>query len=76
MTAAEALQRTIELCDARFEAELEKSELLLIDHGATAEEVEAAIGSHGFVRKMLERARSAQIAEVTAWLAGGGPTWH
>ena len=70
------LQRTIELCDARLEAELEKSELLLIDQGATAAEIEAALGRDGYMRKMLEKDRAEQIAEVTAWLSGNDGTQH
>lgn len=60
------LRRTIELADAWLEAELERSELLLIDRGATGEELERALS---YQRKNLERDRAAQIAEVQAWLA-------
>jgi hypothetical protein len=76
MTNAEALARTIELADAWLEAELERSEILLIDQGATAAELSRALGPHGFVRKMLEQDRAAQIAEVARWLAGSDGTLH
>ena len=70
------LQRTIELCDARLEAEIESTEILMIDQGATAAELEAALGPHGWWRKMLEKDRAEQIAEVTAWLSGNDGTRH
>jgi hypothetical protein len=72
MTNAEVLALTIARCDAILEEQLEATEILLIDLGATAEEVEAAIGLHGYMRKMLQEDRDAQIREVAMWLAGGG----
>jgi hypothetical protein len=70
MTRAEALALLIERCNAWLARELENTELLLLDHGATAEEIEAAIGRAGFCRKMLEENRDRMIAEETAWLSG------
>jgi hypothetical protein len=49
----------------------------LLDLGATAEELEAAIGPDGYCRKMLEEDKAAQIAEVERWLTGSdGGTLH
>jgi hypothetical protein len=59
-----------------LEEQLAASEILLIDQGATAEEIEAALGRDGYVRKMLEKDRAAQIAEVEAWLNGTDDTRH
>jgi hypothetical protein len=44
---------------------------LLIDLGASSEEIEAAIGPDGYARRMLREDRDAQIREVARWLAGG-----
>jgi hypothetical protein len=63
-------------CDARLEAELERAEILLLDRGATAEEIEAALGPHGYMRKMLVADRDRQIAAVTRWLSSTDGTLH
>jgi hypothetical protein len=76
MTNAEVLKETMESCDARLEAELERAEILLLDRGATAEEIEAALGPHGYMRKMLVADRDRQIAAVTRWLSGTDGTLH
>jgi hypothetical protein len=44
MTRAEAFRLTVERCDAMLEEQLARTECLLLDLGATAEELEAAIG--------------------------------
>jgi hypothetical protein len=49
---------------------------LLIDLGATAEELEAAIGPGGCCSKMLCEDRDAQIREVERWLSGNDATLH
>jgi hypothetical protein len=38
-----------------MQRQLEDAEILLLDLGATSEEVEAAIGPHGYARKMFPR---------------------
>jgi hypothetical protein len=73
MTNAEVLALTIARCDAILEEQLEATEILLIDLGATAEELEAAIGPGG---KMLCEDRDAQIREVERWLSGNDATLH
>jgi hypothetical protein len=73
---AEALALTIERCDAWLERELEAAEITLLDLGASLEEVENAIGAHGYVRRMLQADRDAQIAEVTRLLSGDSATLH
>jgi hypothetical protein len=45
---------------------------MLVDLGGTSEEVAGAIGPNGYARLMLQADRDQQIAEVAAWLAGGG----
>jgi hypothetical protein len=67
MTRLAAHRRTIKLCDARLEAEVGGAEVTLLDVGASALEIEAAIGVDGYAR----RARDAQLAAVATWLAGG-----
>jgi hypothetical protein len=76
MTNAEVLALTIARCDAILEEQLEATEILLIDLGATAEELEAAIGPGGYCRKMLCEDRDAQIREVERWLSGNDATLH
>ena len=44
--------------------------------GATPEEIENAIGPHGYVRKMLQKDRDSQIAEGERWLSGNDDTRH
>ena len=75
MTRLEAL-RTVISCDKYFEEQLAGAEILFVDLGATAEELEAAIGPDGFCRKMLEEDRDAQIAAVARWLSGKDGTLH
>jgi hypothetical protein len=70
------LQRTIQACDAMLERELANAEILMRDHGASPEQIEAVIGPGGYTRMSLERDRAAQIAEVTAWLSGTEGTRH
>ena len=53
-----------------------RAEILLLDRGATAEEIEAALGPHGYMRKMLVADRDRQIAAVTRWLSGTDGTLH
>jgi hypothetical protein len=76
MTRAETLALTITRCDAWMEEQLMASEILLIDLGATAEEIGAAIGRDGFARKWLQADRDQQIAEVERWLSGNDNTLH
>ena len=76
MTRAETLALTVARCNEWTARELENTELLLLDHGATAEELEAAIGPGGFCRKMLEADRDQQIAEEARWLCGNDGTLH
>lgn len=76
MTRAEILALTVKRCDERFEEELTRTEILLLDLGGTAEEIEAAIGPDGFCRKMLQADRDQQIAAVARWLAIGSATLH
>jgi hypothetical protein len=70
------LQMTIAAADAWLERELANSEILLVDQGATPEEIENAIGPHGYVRKMLQKDRDSQIAEGERWLSGNDDTRH
>jgi hypothetical protein len=76
MTRAEALALTIRRCDEAMARQLEDAEILLIDQGATAEELERAFGPHGYARKMFREDRDAQIREVAAWLSGNDNTLH
>jgi hypothetical protein len=55
---------------------LRTTEILLIDLGASAQEIEAAIGPDGYARKMLQEDRDQQIAAVARWLSGGDETLH
>jgi hypothetical protein len=48
--------------------QLEAAELVLLDQGATAEELERAIGRDGYMRKLMQADIDAQIREVTRWL--------
>lgn len=70
MTNSEVLAKTIAIADAWLEQELERSEIVLRDQGATEEELQAAFGPDGFVRRLLEQDRDEQIAEVQQWLDG------
>ena len=76
MTNGQVLAETIARCDAVLEEQLAATEILLIDQGATAEEIEAAIGRDGYMRRMLQEDRDQQIAAVARWLAGGDDTLH
>jgi hypothetical protein len=76
MTRAEALALLIERANAWLAGELEITERLLLDLGATAEEIEAAIGLGGWSRKMLEESRDQQIAVEERWLMGQDNTRH
>jgi hypothetical protein len=77
MTKLEALRRVVVSCDKYFAEQLVSAEILFIDLGATAEELEAALGPNGFARKMLQEDRDAQIAAVARWLAiGDGIALH
>jgi hypothetical protein len=50
----EALALTVRRCNEAIARQLETAELLLLDHGATPTEVEAAIGNpNGYVHRML-----------------------
>jgi hypothetical protein len=69
MKRTEALALTVARCNEWMARELENTELLLLDHGATAEELEAAIGPGGYLRAMHCASRNEQIAEVALWLA-------
>jgi hypothetical protein len=71
MTRLAAHRRTIELCDARLEAEVAGAEVTLLDVGASALEIEAAIGVDGYARRLFSEARDAQLAAVATWLACG-----
>jgi hypothetical protein len=70
MTKAEIFALTVERCNAALERELEAAEIVLVDQGATAQELEAALGPGGYTRKMLEADRDAQITQVARWLSG------
>jgi hypothetical protein len=72
MTRAEVFALTVKHCDAVLEEQLEAVELLLRAHSATVEEVENAIGPHGYARRMLCEDRDAQLRQVAAWLSGNG----
>jgi hypothetical protein len=77
MTNGQVLAETIARCDAVLEEQLAATEILLIDQGATAEEIEAAIGRDGYMRAMLCASRNEQIAAVATWLAiGDGIALH
>jgi hypothetical protein len=76
MTRAEMLELTVERANAWLERELEKAEILLLDLGATLEEVENAIGPNGYARKMFREDRDRQVREVARWLAVGDATLH
>jgi hypothetical protein len=76
MTRAEALAMTIERCDAMLEEQLAAAELLLIDLNATGEEIECAIGRDGYMRKMMQADRDAQVAAVRRWLTLGAERVH
>jgi hypothetical protein len=76
MTRAEAIALLIERCDAIMEEQLVRTECLLIDLGATAEEIEAAIGPDGWSRRMLQEDRDQQIAIESRWLMGHDDTLH
>jgi hypothetical protein len=76
MTNGQVLAETIARCDAVLEEQLAATEILLIDQGATAEEIEAAIGRDGYMRRILQEDRDQQIAAVARWLAGGDDTLH
>jgi hypothetical protein len=76
MTNSEALKLTIARCERWLEEQLARTECLLIDLGATAEELEAAIGPGGCCSKMLCEDRDAQIREVERWLSGNDATLH
>jgi hypothetical protein len=76
MTRAEALALTVARCNEWMARELENTELLLLDHGATAEELERALGPDGYARKMLQEDRDTQIREVARWLSGNDNTLH
>jgi hypothetical protein len=55
MTNAEVLALTIARCDAILEEQLEATEILLIDLGASAEELERALGPDGFLPQDVAR---------------------
>jgi hypothetical protein len=76
MTNAQALALTIARADAWLERELENAEIVLIDQGATAAELERALGSDGYMRKMLQEDRDAQVRQVAEVLAGNDGTRH
>jgi hypothetical protein len=76
MTKLEALRRTVVSCDKNFAEQLASAEILFVDLGATAEELERMLGPDGFCRKMLQEDRNAQIAAVAAWLTGSDDTLH
>jgi hypothetical protein len=76
MSNAQVLEAASRAADAWLEQELAASEALLADIGATAEEIDAAIGRNGFVRRMLQQDRDAQVAEIEHWLMGSNATRH
>ena len=76
MTRAETLSKTVALANAWLARELENAEILMLDLGATPEEIAAALGPGGWSRAMLERDRDSQIAEVERWLSGNDGTRH
>jgi hypothetical protein len=43
----------------------------LLDVGASALEIEAAVGVDGYARRLFSEARDAQLAAVATWLAAG-----
>jgi hypothetical protein len=69
MTNAEVLALTIARCDAILEEQLEATEILLIDLGASEQEIAAAVGPGGWSRRMLKEDCDAQIREVERWLS-------
>jgi hypothetical protein len=71
-----AVEETVRRCNAAMAEQIEAAEFLLRAHGATEAEVEAAVGPHGYARRMLQEDRDAQIREVTRWLAVGDDTLH
>lgn len=76
MTNGQVLAETIARCDAVLEEQLAATEILLIDQGATAEEIAAAVGPGGWSRRMLKEDCDAQIREVERWLSGNDGTLH
>jgi hypothetical protein len=55
------LQLTVELCNAQMLRQLKHAEALLRERGASAQEVERAIGADGYMRRMLQEDCAAQI---------------
>jgi hypothetical protein len=49
---------------------------VLVDQGATEEEIEAALGRNGFMRAFFRADRDQQIREVARWLSGNDNTLH
>lgn len=76
MTRAEVFALTVKRCDAALAEQIEAAEIVLIDLGATAEEIAAAVGCDGYFYKLLQAVRDAQIAETARWLTGGDDTRH
>jgi hypothetical protein len=64
MTNEEVLAETIARCDALVEEALATAEVLLIDLGASSQEIEAAIGRDGYMRRLFKEDRDAQVREV------------
>jgi hypothetical protein len=71
MTNQEVLLKTAASADRWLERQLMDSEISLVDQGATAEELAAALGPHGWWRAVLQQDRDAQIREVKEWLIDG-----
>jgi hypothetical protein len=67
---------TIAACDKHLEQGIEDAEICMRDCGATVEELEDALGPHGWWRKRLQRDRDQQIHEVEQWLAGKDNVLH
>jgi hypothetical protein len=73
MTKAEALELTIQRCNAAVEHQLELVEIDLLDQGAPPEHVEDELAA---VRVLFEEHRDQEIAKVKRWLSNTDSTLH
>jgi hypothetical protein len=71
MTRFAMLLRTVELCDRFMQRQLIDAEILLVDLGATEEELEHALGPNGFARRMLREDRDRQVRAAVQFVTYG-----